>query len=224
MSMSIPEDYYVEMAEKAYRFEDDNFVCWDERVGDTHFLVGPVVHRDSDILEQSNFQFIYADLLEEDGVKSEDVFIVHSDHWAVGWVDQIAVRMFREDILRIDNPEIECSDLHPAFIAVVDWHEALTAYPVASDEHFSEMEFNRCIDNLFNSCNYFISRDDCKRVYGYLFDLGHQDEEGWFADAEVREAVFEAYKAGEIDVWDKDDLEDLALYALEEAIKEKANV
>jgi hypothetical protein len=53
--------------------------------------------RDSDCLEESNFWAVVKAL----GGESEDVRIVRESHWAVGWVEWIAIEMHRVDLLWI---------------------------------------------------------------------------------------------------------------------------
>lgn len=86
------------------------------------YYVGLSRHRDSDCLTESNFQQCI-DML---GGESETVHIVREGHWAVGWVEWIAVHQDNAkgvEILR----EIEAS---------------LAKYPVLNEEHLSELEEN----------------------------------------------------------------------------------
>ena len=79
-------------------------------------------HRDSDSVERSNF--IVG--LESLGGESETVIVVRERHWAVGWVEWIGIH--ESDEARItEADEILC---------------ALSGYPVLSDDHWSELEWN----------------------------------------------------------------------------------
>lgn len=85
--------------------------------------IGPVGHhRDSDALERSNWAVVYADLHDRFG---SDVDEVSFGHWAVGWVAELA--------WNAGNAELS--------EAVDRWFAALSDYPVADDEHFSELEW-----------------------------------------------------------------------------------
>lgn len=78
-------------------------------------------HRDSDPLDRSNFEVITNDLFE----KFPDAFRVESSsHWAVGWVE----------VVRIDTSN------DAAVIAAMDWQYELEQYPVADEEHYSNLE------------------------------------------------------------------------------------
>jgi hypothetical protein len=78
-------------------------------------------HRDSDALDRSNFQVITEDLQS----RFPDAFTIEgSSHWLVGWVD----------VVRIDTSN------DAAVVAAMDWAYQLEQYPVADDEHHSNLE------------------------------------------------------------------------------------
>ena len=78
-------------------------------------------HRDSDALTRSNFECG----LRELGGESETVIVVRERHWAVGWVEWIAIHESDERALKIAD-EISCG---------------LSDYPVLDESHFSELEW-----------------------------------------------------------------------------------
>jgi len=78
--------------------------------------------RDSDALERSNFEQGLAAL----GGESDTVLVVSERHWAVGWVEWIAIHE---------------SDT-AALIAADSMACALSDYPVLDEEHHSELEYN----------------------------------------------------------------------------------
>ncbi len=79
-----------------------------------------VQHRDSDALARSNF----ASMLKEIGGESETVLIVRESHWAVGWVEWIAIHESNTQALEKANAILE----------------GLEDYPVVNDDYFSETE------------------------------------------------------------------------------------
>ena len=79
-------------------------------------------HRDSDCLTRSNFISALVAL----GGESETVVIVRERHWAVGWVEWIAIH-------ESDSVALTVADEIAA---------ALTDYPVVSDDHFSQLEWD----------------------------------------------------------------------------------
>lgn len=90
--------------------------------GDTFYdyYVGPGQHRDSDVLVRSNFASILRDL----GGESDTVLVIRAGHWAVGWVEFIAIH-------KDDDTALELAD---------EIAGALEDYPVHDEEHFSELE------------------------------------------------------------------------------------
>ena len=76
--------------------------------------------RDSDTIERSNF----ACMLKALGGESDTVQVVRERHWAVGWVEWIAIHQDNEAALKIAD----------------DVQERLADYPVVNEEHWSELE------------------------------------------------------------------------------------
>ena len=77
--------------------------------------------RDSDCLEQSNFAVMLAAL----GGETETVMVVRESHWAVGWVEWIAIH-----------------ETDTAALAIADKQcERLANYPVLDEDDFCQREF-----------------------------------------------------------------------------------
>lgn len=86
------------------------------------WLVAPVIRtRDSGVLETSNWEVIRKDLEEHD--TGEDMEIHRFGHWGPGWFEIILVR-----------PDSKCARV------AEEWEGALSDYPVASEEHLSQLE------------------------------------------------------------------------------------
>ncbi|MEQ9416641.1 MAG: hypothetical protein RJQ08_03760 [Salinisphaeraceae bacterium] len=85
-----------------------------------YFSSGVGRSRDSDALERSNFDC----MLRELGGESETVRVIHEGHWAVGWIEWIAIH-------ESDAKSLEVADSIRA---------ALDDYPVVDESHFSETE------------------------------------------------------------------------------------
>jgi hypothetical protein len=102
-------------------------------------------NRDSSTLERSNFTCA----LEAIGGESETVTVVREGHWAVGWIEWIAIH-------QDDSKALEIADEIVA---------ALSDYPVVNESHWSELEFNEV-------CDYWANMSVAERV-GYLrkFDM-----------------------------------------------------
>ena len=83
-------------------------------------------NRDSDILTETNFRVA----LEALGGESDTVEIIREGHWAVGWIEWIAIH------------ESDSAALHKADEIMA----ALEAYPVLDDMAFSEAEYEAVHD------------------------------------------------------------------------------
>lgn len=83
-------------------------------------------HRDSDSVTRSNFEVG----LRELGGESETVIVVRERHWAVGWVEWIGIHK-SDELKIIEADEMLC---------------AISDYPVLSDDHHSELEWNEISD------------------------------------------------------------------------------
>lgn len=91
-------------------------------------------NRDSDCLEQSNFRsalrMIGGESETEDGVQ-----VVRESHWAVGWVEWIAIPF---------GPT-------KALLAACKVMEDLESYPVVDDDDFCELETEEA-DKVWKTC------------------------------------------------------------------------
>ena len=99
----------------------ENFAAWTDGApydGEWYVFLGR--NRESSTLDQSNFQRG----LELIGGQSGTVMVVRESHWAVGWVEWIAVHKSDHAALA-EADEILC---------------ALSEYPVVDEMHYSELE------------------------------------------------------------------------------------
>lgn len=106
--------------------------------------------RDSDALEQSNFQVVYAALkgFSELGDADGDatVTIVRESHWAVGWVEWIAIHGSNET----------------ALAKARELCEQVKDYPVLDETHWSNLEYTQAMeywDSMSLSCKVDFCRD-----------------------------------------------------------------
>jgi hypothetical protein len=83
-------------------------------------------HRDSDLLTESNFECG----LKAIGGESDTVKVVRESHWAVGWVEWIAIH-------ESDIKALECAS---------DIIDSLSDYPVVNEGDFSEREWEAAQD------------------------------------------------------------------------------
>ena len=83
------------------------------------FVLPVGTNRDADALTRSNWRVVVADL----GGESDDLEIHRFGHWACGWFEIAIVR-----------PDTEAAK------SAEEWEAALSDYPVASDDDFSNEE------------------------------------------------------------------------------------
>lgn len=101
--------------------------------------------RDSDALARSNYRVILADLEKRfpDSVHDE-----HFGHWACGWLNHIMV----------DTRDIDAVD------ACIEWENALSDYPVADEEDFSNLEHQEYCEGWDNWARHDIARHSERAV------------------------------------------------------------
>ena len=96
-----------------------------------YFGSGCGQHRDSDALARSNFACMLRDL----GGESETVLVVRENHWAVGWVEWIAIH-----------------ESDATALAIAERNMArIEDYPVLDESHYSETEQTEA-DETWRNC------------------------------------------------------------------------
>lgn len=109
-------------------------------------------HRDSDALTRSNFECGLARL----GGESETVQVIRERHWAVGWVEWIAIHESAADKL----------DAAETILKRID------AYPVLDDDHFSELEWKEA-EQFWASLSLRERVDLCREARVSIFAARH---------------------------------------------------
>jgi len=120
-----------------------------------HFGSGCGQHRDSDVLERANFRAMLNALgFDANKDPSDDCptiadeptrLIVLENHWAVGWVEWIAIH-------DSDTKGLKIAD---------DCQRALTDYPILDGELFSELENEECSETWLNC---YVPRERLKYI------------------------------------------------------------
>lgn len=121
---------------KALTIPDDFGYSGELPIGET-WSIGPVIRtRDSNLLEQSNADAIEA-ALERIWEFRREYEIVHSGHWAVGWVDHLAFHAVDEN-----------REPTRIFKWILGWMDGFENYPVADDEDYSKRQYKAVMDNI----------------------------------------------------------------------------
>ena len=95
-------------------------------------------HRDSEALDRSNFTCG----LEAIGGETDTVLVVHESHWAVGWVEWIAIH-------KSDTNALKQADETAA---------ALLDYPVVNESHYCDLEYTE-------ACGFWASLPVSERLW-----------------------------------------------------------
>lgn len=111
---------------------EDMFVTWG--------WAGIDMHRDSSILEISNFQVITKDLMEK---FPDDFNIVGLGHWAVGHVDRLTVK-----VIKSASNDIDEDNITEAFREAIDWLVSLDDYPIADESHYADLEYEETLEYI----------------------------------------------------------------------------
>lgn len=134
------------------------------------------VHRDSGSLDRSNYRTIARDMETR---FPGDVETVHAGHWAVGWIDHLAVRMLDD-----------AGEVTRAGIAALEWADALSSYPVADELDLSEVESQDESDAWENFYEREF-RDALEAIFAA----------GWEAEQEERRATLARYGTCPLAIW-----------------------
>ena len=93
-------------------------------------------HRDSGLLDQSNTEAISEVMQPFLDQEPCDVMEEHHNHWAVGWVDGYAIRVYRD------------GQITDAFRTWHDLQARVNDYPLLNEEDYSAREYDATIENI----------------------------------------------------------------------------
>lgn len=113
--------------------------CWFERPDDAdEFCIYHLNHRDSGLLDQSNADATRKALEPFD----DDVRLETFSHWAVGWIDAVAVRVETR-----------------AYRTLCDIIDQLSEYPILDETDYSERECEATLENIREEILYIVGED-----------------------------------------------------------------
>lgn len=133
-----------------------------------YYSSGVSQSRDSDALERSNFRCMLAAI----GGESDTVQVIREGHWAVGWVEWIAIHQDDEKALRIADKI----------------NGALEDYPVINEDDWSNEEYEEA-NEVWANCY-----SDRERLE---FMRSHQIDHRFETFADLRGMVRGEYFAGD---------------------------
>ncbi len=145
-------------------------------------------HRDSTLLDLSNSEVIEKTL--EPFLDGEDVLPEHHNHWACGWIDGYAIRVFRN------------SEITSAFRKYHEIAVRLANCPILNEEDYSDRETEATLANLTDAAwrlqsDYELPQDWETDVYQWLSDhhpsaVENRDDQGGYPDEDQLRRAFEA--------------------------------
>lgn len=107
-------------------------------------------HRDSDLLAQSNAKVIRDTLGDYDDTT---VQWQHFSHWAVGWIDAVAIKI-----------RDEAGEFTAAFIDMYNLLERLDDYPVLDEDDYSQRQWKEAGDYWRKYCDHADRVAICKEL------------------------------------------------------------
>lgn len=121
----------------AGNWHDLESFCWFDRPDDSDdFCIYHLNHRDSGLLVQSNADAIRQALEPFEN----DVRLETFSHWAVGWIDAVAVRVVGHDSKETRSYRILCETI-----------DRLSEYPILDESDYSEREYEATLENIEDS-------------------------------------------------------------------------
>lgn len=148
-------------------------------------------HRDSGLLDQSNAAAIVKELAAFTEGDDPDVEYESHSHWAVGHVDGLSVRVYR-------NGEIT-----EAFRRYHGLAEAMAIYPILDEEDYSRREYEATVENIGDAAwrlkdDYDLPDDWQFEVYSWLSEnepqeIENRDDQGGYPTEDALQRAFDAF-------------------------------
>lgn len=156
----------IDEAAKAMANNHRSFSCFawhSEPLDSDNWAIVYTHNRDSGILDESNA----AEIAEALKPFEEDAISERHDHWACGWVDGFALRVYRD------------GEITEAFKVYCQLQERLSDYPVLDEEDFSNRETKACLKWIEQEGQRMVSDDATEdwpnQVYEWLGDSPDSD-------------------------------------------------
>jgi len=151
------------------------------------FCLVYTVNRDSGLLDQSNAEAI-AEAMKP--FLDRDVFEEHHTHWAVGWVDGYAIRVYRR------------GKVTRAFRTWHNLQSRLAEYPLLDDDDYSTRIYEATLANIDDAAwrlkrEYDLPSDWAFQTYRWLSDhdcseIENDDDRGGYPSEEWVRKAFDA--------------------------------
>jgi hypothetical protein len=190
MERQVELDYNA-LAKKAIgNWRKWEFIWWERPDDAENWMVYYTVNRDSGLIEQSNAAFITQALQRFTWGSRPSVWPQRHTHWACGWVDGFAVRVYDRR-----------GRVTKAFRTLCDLQDRLANYPILDESDYSEREYAAAIAAVEQEGKRWVREDPPEdwphQVYEWLSlhddrQLENRDDQGAYpSDDSVRAALFE---------------------------------
>jgi hypothetical protein len=180
------EDAAQELAGNHRKF--DSFAWWERPDDGDRWALVYTHHRDSGLLDQSNADELANELEKFTEGDAPDVVSERHSHWAVGWIDGYAIRVFDS------NDEIT-----EAFRTYCMLQERMSDYPVLDEEDYSRREYEATLENIESAGRRFLAdeipEDWAGQCFSWFSDhnqraVENRDDQGGYPDdEEMKEAL-----------------------------------
>jgi hypothetical protein len=130
-------------------------------------------NRDSGLLEESNFDTVKRIFNDEGFEEGQDWSDVRCNHWAVGWVDYILVRMLDDE-----------GRYTPIAVVALDIRDKLMDYPLLDEEDHSRREFEAQCDCIQDQSPIFLTEDQLGDTFSWFWDhqlIESSDDTGYIS-------------------------------------------
>ena len=177
--------------EAAGNWQDFGSFCWHRSYDIEDVDQWAIVythHRDSGLLDLSNAEAIRQAITPFVDQEPCDVMGENHHHWAVGWIEGYAIRVYRNDTITE---------------AFRTWHEhqgRLADYPVLDEEDYSRREYEATVENIAEAAwklknEYDLPEGWEGEVYTWLSDhnygeIENRDDQGGYPSEEALRRAF----------------------------------
>jgi hypothetical protein len=154
-------------------------------------------HRDSDLIDESNFDGVLAELRR---VSGKSVQVMHANHWACGWYDYIMVRVTATKtmnrLLELINQLADYPVLDEDDLSRREYECACNAYDAWARYDVSKLVEQEGIKALLNSDgDYDPSEEDEQKVRELVTDaiMDYDSSECIYDSATLIDTLYEAF-------------------------------
>jgi hypothetical protein len=165
----IDESSVIDLAKQAIEQPEDSWFG-NDNLWHTHGMSGFSCHRDSGLIERSNFDVMVEILSEEFGEQDVDGdwWVNHASHWAVGWVNQIMVRIIIDP--NLDDPFIY-TNITDIFKFCMEHINNIHDYAILDDQHYHDLVDREFVNEIsFHMPNWASNSFDASSIARFAYE------------------------------------------------------